>query len=221
MAGDHHRHAKPAGQLLDQLAHLLDAGRIQAVGRLAQDEEPGKTQQRRSQPQALLHPQGIVGHLLSLLVLQADDLQHLPDVPLGYAPQDLDHPQVLLAGEMAIIAGALDQAPHLPQQGDPVFAVHRRSKQPDISPCGAYQPQQHLQGSGLSRSVRAQKTVDASLGDGDVQVVDPQHGSILFAEAMGRDNRHMTFLLRPLSYRGCLSCPCRLPYGFLTFSGKK
>ena len=45
VAGHHHRHAEPAGQGADELPHLLDARRIQAVGGLVQDQQPGEAQQ--------------------------------------------------------------------------------------------------------------------------------------------------------------------------------
>ena len=47
------RHALLAGQLEQQLADLDDPGRVQAVGRLVQKEQPGLVQQGLGQPQPL------------------------------------------------------------------------------------------------------------------------------------------------------------------------
>ena len=43
----------------NQRAHLGDAARVQAIGRLIQDQERGILEQRRGQAQALLHAQRI------------------------------------------------------------------------------------------------------------------------------------------------------------------
>ena len=53
VAGHEDRHALFAGQLEQQLADLDDPGRVQAVGRLVQQEQLGVVQQRLGQPQAL------------------------------------------------------------------------------------------------------------------------------------------------------------------------
>ena len=46
-----------AGELDQQPAHLLDTGRVQAVGGLIEDEQLGLAGQRQSNPEALLHAQ--------------------------------------------------------------------------------------------------------------------------------------------------------------------
>ena len=133
VAGYHHCHAEPLRQFTDQLPHLLDARRVQAVGWLVQNEQFGIAQQGRSQTQPLLHAQGVVGHFLSPLTIKPDDLQHLPDVLLRYTPEGLDDPQVLFPSEVSIITGTLNKAPYLPEHGQPVFAVHVLSQNPDAA----------------------------------------------------------------------------------------
>ena len=49
VAGHHHGHAEPLRQGADQLPHLLDTCRVQAVGGLVQDQQFGITQQGRRQ----------------------------------------------------------------------------------------------------------------------------------------------------------------------------
>ena len=56
VAGDHDGDAL-AGELDQQPAHLLDTGRVQAVGGLIEDEQLGLAGQRQSDPEALLHAQ--------------------------------------------------------------------------------------------------------------------------------------------------------------------
>ena len=161
VAGDHHRHAKPAGQVPDQLPHLLDARRVQAVGGLVQNQQLGIAQQGRGNAQPLLHPQGIVADLFPPLPLQPDDLQHLPDGFWGKAPEGLHNPQVLLPGEVSVIAGALNETAHLAQHGNPVAPVHGLAKHLNLPLGGADQPQDHLQRGGLPRAVGPQQSVKA------------------------------------------------------------
>jgi len=56
VAGDHDGDAL-AGELDQQPAHLLDTGRVQAVGGLIEDEQLGLAGQRQSDAEALLHTQ--------------------------------------------------------------------------------------------------------------------------------------------------------------------
>ena len=137
VAGHHHRHAEPARQFTDQLPHLLDACRVQAIGGLVQNQQFGIAQQSCRQAQPLLHTQGVVGHLLAALAIQPDDLQHLPDISLWHAPESLDDPQVFLPGEMAVVTGTFDEASHLPENREAVAAVHLLSQYLDVSRRGA------------------------------------------------------------------------------------
>ena len=104
-----------------------------------------------------------MGHFLVPLPLQADNLQHFPDILLRYVPESLDDTQIFLPGEMPVITGALDKAPHLPQHRQAVSSVHALSQHPDIPRRGAHQAQEHFQGSGFPRPVGAQKAVYAAL----------------------------------------------------------
>lgn len=188
--------AEPLRQGAYQLPHLLDARRVQAVCGLVQDEQLGVAQQGRRKAQALLHAQGVVGHLLPPLAVQPDDLQHLPDVLLRRAAERLDDPQVLLAREVAVIAGALDEAPHLPEHGQAVFGVHLLPQHLDAPRRGAHQAQDHFQRGGLSRPVGAEEPVDAALRHVQVQVRHPQGVSILFAQVVRLDDVHGKTSLR-------------------------
>ena len=57
MAGYDDRHAVARGQRADELAHLLNAGRVQPVGRLVQQQKARAAHQRRRDAQTLLHAQ--------------------------------------------------------------------------------------------------------------------------------------------------------------------
>ena len=155
MAGYHHRHAKLLGQAADQLPHLLDARRVQAVGGFIQDQQPRKAQQGGGQPQPLLHPQGIMGHFFAFLAVQPHDLQHFPDVLFGRAPQGLDDAQIFFSRQVPIIAGALDQAADLAQQLDAVVGLHRFAENRYRARRGLGQAQDHFERSGFACPVGA------------------------------------------------------------------
>ena len=131
-----------------------------------------------------------MGHLLAPLAVQPDDLQHFPDVFLRHPPEGLDDPQIFLPGEVAVVAGALDEAPHLPEHSQAVSAVHFLPQHPDVPCRGAHQAQDHFQGGGLSRPVGAEKSVDAALGHVQVQVGHPQGVSILLAQVVCLNDVH-------------------------------
>ena len=135
--------------------------------------------------------------LFAPLAVQPDDLQHLPDVFLRHPPEGLDDPQIFLPGEVAVVAGALDEAPHLPEHSQAVSAVHFLPQHPDVPCRGAHQAQDHFQGGGLSRPVGAEKSVDAALGHVQVQVGHPQGVSILLAQIVCLNDVHGKTSLRP------------------------
>ena len=220
VAGHHHRHAEPAGQGADELPHLLDARRIQAVGGLVQDQQPGEAQQGGGQAQPLLHAQGVVGRPLALLAVQPDDAQHLPDVPLRRPAQGLDDVQVLRAGQVAVVAGALDQAAHLTESLHAGAGTHGPPKDGDLPCRGPGQPQKQLEGGGFARPVGAQKSIDRHLRHGEIQMVDPQSRAVLFAQPAGFHNSvHVrtppcyTARIAPLPYIP-MKPSLRLPYVF-------
>ena len=131
-----------------------------------------------------------MGHLFAPLAVQPNDLQHLPDVFLRHTPEGLDDPQIFLPGKVAVVAGALDEAPHLPEYGQAVLAVHLLPQHSDIPRRRAHQAQDHLQGGGLPRPVGAEKAIDAALGHVQVQVGHPQSVSILLAQVVCLNDVH-------------------------------
>ena len=77
MAGNHDGHAVFLRKGADQLAHFLDAGRIQPVCRFIQKKQAGTAKQGCGQAQALLHAKGIVAGFFILLLFHADNMQDI------------------------------------------------------------------------------------------------------------------------------------------------
>ena len=69
----------PAGlaEPAQQCADLHDAGGVQPVRRLVEQEQLGVGQQRRGDAQALLHAEREAPHRLAVAPAEADDVEHL------------------------------------------------------------------------------------------------------------------------------------------------
>ena len=64
---------------------------------------------------------------------------------------------------MVVIAGALNEAPHLPEHGQTVSPIHLLSQHLDAARRGVYQPQQHLQRGGLPGAIGAQEAMNSAM----------------------------------------------------------
>src|SRR5438105_2710388 len=72
------------GQVAQEVAHLDDAGGVQPVGGLVEDQKLRIVEQSDPQAQALLHSHRVHAHAVSVAALQADDLEHLVDALLAH-----------------------------------------------------------------------------------------------------------------------------------------
>jgi hypothetical protein len=170
MAGHKHR-AALAAQRPQQITDLFDAGRVQAVGRLVQDQHLGILEQGSGQAQALAHPQRIALDQVIGPLGQPDPLQ-------GRAhparPDALQAPQQL---QVAPPAHGREQGRSLYDRPNPTddpvqFPANVGAEQPAGPGGGGNQPQQAADGGGLTGPVRAQEPEHAALRDGEVQPID-------------------------------------------------
>ena len=116
MTGDHHGDPSRGWQTGDQLADLVDAGGVQPVGGLVQDEELGLSQQGHGQTQPLLHAQGIGPRLLAGGVGQAHGIQGLVDAGCAQMLDPAHDVEVLPSGQVTVEGGLLDQGTHASQR---------------------------------------------------------------------------------------------------------
>ena len=166
VAGDQDRRAAPVGHILDEIAHLLDAGGVETVGGFVQNQQLGISQQRLCDSETLAHTQRILLHLPAAAVGQLHDLQNPVDIPLRDVFQLCQNLQIFLPGQMAVAGGGLDERAGLPQQRQPVLLRHGLSQKADASAVRLHQPQQHFHGGGFSCAVWADEAVDAALRNG-------------------------------------------------------
>ena len=124
--------------------------------------------------QLAAHPAGQPGGLLPRGGGQAERGKELAGPPPGPAPgvaeQAAEQDQVLLGGQVGIdgreLPGEADQRPHGGGLADDVVAEHARA-----AAVGFQQRGEDADGRRLARAVRAEDTVDAAAGDGEVHAV--------------------------------------------------
>ena len=98
------------------VAHGHDAGRIQPVGGLVEQEQPRVAQQRRRDPESLLHPEGVALDLVARPFAEADELEQLLDpTARGGRAGGGEGAQVLAARQVRVEGRRFDQRTDLEQ----------------------------------------------------------------------------------------------------------
>ena len=93
----------------DQSAELEDAGRVEAVDRLVEDEQLGVAQQAAGDAEALAHAERVRADLVVAAAAEADAVERAVDPPVGgLVARRGVHVEVLAAGEVAVEARLLD-----------------------------------------------------------------------------------------------------------------
>ena len=96
-------------QLADQVAELEDAGRVEPVDRLVEDQQLGVAEQAAGDAEALAHAERVGADLVVGAAAEADALERGVDAPVGaLVARRGVHVQVLAAGEVAVEARLLD-----------------------------------------------------------------------------------------------------------------
>jgi hypothetical protein len=78
-----------------ELAEPPDPLRVQAVGRLVQDQHAGVGEQRPGQTEALAHPERVLAHLPTCRVAKVHSLEKSIDTSLGDPCRHRDRSQVV------------------------------------------------------------------------------------------------------------------------------
>jgi hypothetical protein len=139
--------------------HVPLAGRIEAVRRLVEHQQPRPGQQRGGKAETLSHPEreaadAVVGH-----VCEPDLPQHITD-PVGAVPaQTGQRCEVLPSGERRI-------------QPRPIHEPRDVVDDLQLTAVGAGQPEQQAQQRRLPGPVRADQAVDLALRDVEVDAVE-------------------------------------------------
>ena len=102
--------AAAVGVAAEQVAHPADAGRVQAVGGLVEDQHLGVADQGGGDAEPLAHPQRVVADPSGRLGGgEADDLQHLLHAVAGKAHVLLGDGEDLAAGATGVLGGGVEE----------------------------------------------------------------------------------------------------------------
>ena len=155
----------------DQLEHGGTAGRVEAVGRLVEQHQPGRAHQGLGQLHPLLHAGGVGADQPVPLLVQADVAQRLRGTLLGHRGRQARDPAQVgdefgrgHVGRQAVVLGHVaEQGPDRLAAGPAVVAKHL-----GLALGRRDEAEQDLDQGGLARAVGADQPGDAG-GDRDVR----------------------------------------------------
>ena len=169
--GEEHRPAL-GDEAADHAAELVDAGRVEAVGRLVQDQELGVGEQCARDPEALAHPERIGRNALVRPPAEPNARERRFDAVMRLAlARGGDHRQVLAAGQVAMEARLLDDRAHAGERCGPL-GRNRLTEKPHRPGGRAGQPEQHPDQRRLPGAVRSEVAEGGAARDDEVDPVD-------------------------------------------------
>ncbi len=176
-----HQHGAAARRLgAEEVAHPADAGRIEPVGGLVQDEHLRVAQQRCGDGEALAHSHRVALHAAVRRRRQPDAVQHLVHARVRVAAGGGQHAQVVAAAAPRVEARVLQHHADLAARVRKVLvAPPVEGPAPRVR---VDQPEQHAQGGALARPVGAQEARDAARLDLEREVGDRVHLAEALAE---------------------------------------
>ena len=109
VAGEQHG-AALVGVPAEQVAHPADAGGVEAVGRLVEDQHLGVAEEGGRDAEPLAHAERVVADpAAGLLVGEADHVEHLVDAALGHPHGALGDREDLAAGAAGVLRRGVEQ----------------------------------------------------------------------------------------------------------------
>src|SRR6185437_5825618 len=189
--GDHDGDAELPADPGDQVEHRPPAARVEAGGRLVEQQQPRVTDQRLGQLDPLLHPGRIGADQPVPLLVQPDMAQGLGGPLFGRRSRESGHPaQVgheLGAGDVGRQAVVLG---HVAGEGADPFRVYRGVAAEHARPAvgGRDQAQQDLDQCGLAGAVRADQPRDPGREHGREPVQGGHAARVPLGQRLGLDD---------------------------------
>ncbi|SUA41734.1 Uncharacterised protein [Nocardia africana] len=177
---------------VDQIPHTLAAARVQAGGRLVEEDHLRAHHQPAGDVDATAHTAGVVPHRA---LTGADQVEFLEQgvgaaagVLLGQTHQPAEQFEVLASGEVLVQRRVLprhhDRAPHPGRIGDHVVPGHRGAAR-----IGPQQGGQDLDRGGLAGAVGSEDAQHRGAGRGETDALQRLHLAEGFAHIIDHDGR--------------------------------
>ena len=192
MTGDQHG-GPVVGQVADQVPNLAGPLRVEPVGRLVEDEQIPRHQQRAGDRQPLSHAQGVRPVALAGRRQQAHPVEGGVDAPpsgvrIGEAISGIESGQIGAPGEVGVEGRPLHQCAD-PAQGGGNLRRRFGAEQRDLTGRRCDQPQQHPNGGGLAGAVGTEEAVDRAVRHGQVDIVHRKLRAKSLAQTTGDHRR--------------------------------
>ena len=173
----------------ERVAHGDDARRIEAVGRLVEEQEAWIAQEGRGDAEPLLHPERVRVHAVTCPVDESHELEELLDpLPRRRSPRRGDRTEVLATGQERIEGRRLDEGADL-EQPPTVSASERPAEQLDAARVGMDEPREDAHRRRLAGTVRAQEAVHDASRDREIQTVERDHLAVALDEPAGGERQ--------------------------------
>ena len=170
------RREKDRSTLIDegtnQVAHLEDARRIEAVHRLVEDQQPWVGEQTAGNPQPLAHPERICLDPVAGALSEPDTLEGTGYASVcGSIASRSDDLQVLPTGQMWVEPRLLDDRTHARERLTPLLRL-RKTEQLDSTRAGLSQSDQRANQRRLAGPIWAQEPKSRPLRHDKVDIID-------------------------------------------------
>ena len=150
----------------------MDAGGIEPVGRLVEDQELGVGEKTAGNAESLAHAQRVALHALVGALREADACERAVDPAMRFPlARCRDHDQVLATSQVPVEAGLLDDRADSRQCRRPLL-WDRTAEQLHRAGRRVRETEQHPDQSGLPGAVRAQVAEGGSPRDAQVHICD-------------------------------------------------
>ena len=182
------QHGGPGvGVAAQQVTHPADAGGVETVGRLVEDQYGGVAEQSRGDAEPLPHAERVVTHPAARFPgVEADPGQHLLDPVLRQAHGALGDGEDLPSGAPRVLGRGVQQDPHLPTRVGQVA----EGAAADLGPSGGGGGETHQDPHrrGLAGAVGAEEAGDPARLGGEADVVDGGEAAVPLGHPVGGDH---------------------------------
>ena len=169
---------------------LASTGRVEATGRLVEQQQLWRAQQGGRDPQALAHPGGVAAHPVAAALGQPDLVEHRVDALRRLSPVELSEQlQVRPTRQVGVEGRILDEPGNVVERQRP-GPLDALPEQLDRSSVRHDQAEQQSQQGRLPSAVRAEQAMDLALLNQQIRVIQSDRGLEALDQAACVYRRH-------------------------------